>query len=158
MEFSAPFYSHLVKCALVLVPHPVPRVKKVMFVFILELLNWEGHMAFFELQKGSRKANNARKEKQCLAWKHHHALKQERDCEAVKAAKLPAHECICLACSHKFESRKTTKCHKCAKNSKVVHNKGVAVGGKGLHPDAPALVPRPCAPITPITPTVTSHS
>jgi hypothetical protein len=72
VEFSPPFHSHLVKCTVVLVPHracPVPTVKKVMFVFILELLNWEGHLAFFDLQKGGCKANNAQKEKQCLAQK-----------------------------------------------------------------------------------------
>ena len=69
VEFTPQFHSHLVKCAVALVPCPVPRVKKVMFAFILELLNGEGHMAFFELQKGSHKANNAQKEKQCLAWK-----------------------------------------------------------------------------------------
>ena len=69
VEFTPQFHSHLVKCAVALVPCPVPRVKKVMFAFILELLNGEGHMAFFELQKGGRKANNAQKEKRCLAWK-----------------------------------------------------------------------------------------
>ena len=55
VEFTPPFHSHLVKCAVALVPHhacPVPLVKRVMFVFILELLNQEGHLAFFELQKG----------------------------------------------------------------------------------------------------------
>jgi hypothetical protein len=69
VEFSPPFHSHLVKCALALVPHPVPRVKRVMFVFVLELLNQEGHEAFFKLQKGGRKANNAQKEKRHLARK-----------------------------------------------------------------------------------------
>ena len=61
-----PFHAHLVRCTIVLVPHPVPmaKVKKVMFVFVLEQLNWEGHMAFFELQKGGCKSNNAQKEKQ----------------------------------------------------------------------------------------------
>ena len=47
VEFSPPFHSHLVKCAVALVPRlgcPVPMVKRVMFVFILELLNWEGHL------------------------------------------------------------------------------------------------------------------
>ena len=44
-------------------------VKRVMFVYILELLDGAGHMAFFNLQKGGHKANNAQKEKQCLAWK-----------------------------------------------------------------------------------------
>jgi hypothetical protein len=60
VEFSPQFHSHLVKCAVMLVPH---LVKLVMFGFILELLNGEGHMAFFELQKGGCKANNVQKEK-----------------------------------------------------------------------------------------------
>jgi hypothetical protein len=46
-----------------------------MFVFILELLNREGHLAFFDLQKGGCKANNAQKEKWCLAWKRSRAAK-----------------------------------------------------------------------------------
>jgi hypothetical protein len=69
VEFTPQFHSHLVKCAVALVPHPIKKVKLVMFGFILELLNGEGHMAFFELQKGSCKANNAQKEKRRLAWK-----------------------------------------------------------------------------------------
>ncbi|KAI9450789.1 hypothetical protein BJY52DRAFT_1227028 [Lactarius psammicola] len=68
-EFTPPFHSHLVKCAVALVPHPVHVVKRVMFVFILELLNGAGASAFFELQKGGHKANNAQKEKRCLAQK-----------------------------------------------------------------------------------------
>jgi hypothetical protein len=40
-----------------------------MFVFILELLDEAGHMAFFKLQKGGHKANNAQKEKRHLAQK-----------------------------------------------------------------------------------------
>ncbi|KAI9449124.1 hypothetical protein BJY52DRAFT_1227942 [Lactarius psammicola] len=69
VEFTPPFHSHLVKCAVALVPHPVHVVKRVMFVFILELLNGAGASAFFELQKGGHKANNAQKEKRCLARK-----------------------------------------------------------------------------------------
>jgi hypothetical protein len=38
-------------------------VKRVMFGFILELLNGEGDLAIFNLKKGGRKANNAQKEK-----------------------------------------------------------------------------------------------
>ncbi|KAF8258276.1 hypothetical protein EI94DRAFT_1708136 [Lactarius quietus] len=75
VEFSPPYHSHLVKCTVALVPHPVHKVKKEMFVFILELLNQEGHLAFFELQKGGRKANNAQKEKRHLAWKRRRAAK-----------------------------------------------------------------------------------
>ncbi|KAI0282724.1 hypothetical protein BC826DRAFT_1044387, partial [Russula brevipes] len=69
VEFTPQYHSHLVKCAVALVPHPVLKVKKVMFVYILELLNEGGHEAFFELQKGGRKANNAQKEKRRLARK-----------------------------------------------------------------------------------------
>jgi hypothetical protein len=35
VEFDGPFHSHLVKCACALVPRPVQKVKKVMFVFSL---------------------------------------------------------------------------------------------------------------------------
>ena len=63
VEFTPQYHSHLVKCAVALVPHPIQVVKKVMFVYILELLNREGHMAFFDLQKGGRKANKAQMEK-----------------------------------------------------------------------------------------------
>ena len=75
VEFTPQYHSHLVKCAVALVPHPVLKVKKVMFAYILELLNGEGHMAFFELQKGGRKANNAQKEKRRLARKRSRAAK-----------------------------------------------------------------------------------
>ena len=67
VEFTPQYHSHLVKCTVALVPHPVTKVKQVMFAFILELLNREGHMAFFELKKGGCKANNTQKEKWCLA-------------------------------------------------------------------------------------------
>jgi hypothetical protein len=92
VKFTPQFHSHLVKCAITLVPCLVNKVKKVMFGYILELLNGEGHMAFFDLQKGSCKANNAQKEKQCLAQKCSCAAKWEQDCEAVKVAKAPPHE------------------------------------------------------------------
>jgi hypothetical protein len=39
VEFTPQFHLHLVKCAVALVPRPLIKVKKVMFVFILELLN-----------------------------------------------------------------------------------------------------------------------
>ena len=84
VEFTPPYHSHLVKCAVALVPHPVHVVKRVMFVYILELLNGEGHMAFFDLQKGGHKANNVQKEKTCLAQKRCCAAKHEQDHEAAK--------------------------------------------------------------------------
>jgi hypothetical protein len=75
VEFTPQFHSHLVKCAVVLVPHPLLKVKKVMFAYILELLNGEGPQAFFDLTKGTRIATQAQKEKKCLAWKRMHAAR-----------------------------------------------------------------------------------
>jgi hypothetical protein len=42
VEFTPQFHAHLVKCTVALVPHPLNKVKKVMFGYILELLNREG--------------------------------------------------------------------------------------------------------------------
>jgi hypothetical protein len=42
VEFSPQFHSYLVKCTVALVSRPLNKVKKVMFVYILELLNGEG--------------------------------------------------------------------------------------------------------------------
>ncbi|KAI0282672.1 hypothetical protein BC826DRAFT_1064145 [Russula brevipes] len=128
VEFTPQYHSHLVKCAVALVPHPVLKVKKVMFVYILELLNREGHMAFFELQKGGRKANNAQKEKRCLARKRSRAAKREREREAAKAAKLPPRERQCVACGRKFKSRKTARKHKCPNSNVVRSPEKAAVG------------------------------
>jgi hypothetical protein len=63
VEFAPQFHAHLVKCAVALVPQPILKVKKVMFIYILELLNEEGHLAFFNLTKGNQQATTAQKEK-----------------------------------------------------------------------------------------------
>jgi hypothetical protein len=63
VEFSPQFHAHLVKCTVALVPHPIHKVKKVMFRYILELLNEEGPGAFFDLTKGDWQATTAQKEK-----------------------------------------------------------------------------------------------
>jgi len=120
VEFTPQFHSHLVKCAVALVPRLVSKVKRVMFVFILELLNGKGHTAFFELQKGGRKANNAQKEKRRLARKRSRAAKRERDREAAKAATSPPRQRQCLVCGRQFKSRKVARKHKCKRHSKVV--------------------------------------
>ena len=79
VEFTPPYHSHLVKCAVMLVPHPVLTVEKVMFVYILELLNGKGNLAFFDLQTEERcKANNAQKEKRRLAPKRSRASKMRK--------------------------------------------------------------------------------
>jgi hypothetical protein len=56
VEFSPQYHAHLVKCAIALVPWPIQKVKKVLFGFILELLNGESPQAFFDLSKGNRQA------------------------------------------------------------------------------------------------------
>ena len=118
VEFSPQYHSHLVKCAVALVPHPVKKVKKVMFVYILELLNGKGNLAFFDLHTGGHKANNAKRRRGRLARKRSRAAKREREREAAKVAKLPARERQCVACGRKFKSLKTASKHQCH-NSKV---------------------------------------
>jgi hypothetical protein len=86
VKFAAQFHSHLVKCTVALVPHPLLKVKKVLFVYILELLNQEGHQAFFDLVKGTRIATQAQKEKKCLAWKRTCTARQESWKATNKAA------------------------------------------------------------------------
>jgi hypothetical protein len=157
VEFSPQYHSHLVKCAVALVPHPVLKVKKVMFAYILELLNEGGHMAFFELQKGGRKANNAQKEKRRLAWKRSRASKREREREAAKVAKLTPRERQCEACGRKFKSRKTARKHKCPK-SKVVRVTEKAAEGQALQPTPPAKLDKPAAPLAPNAPPAPSNS
>ncbi|KAH9954262.1 hypothetical protein BGW80DRAFT_1467891 [Lactifluus volemus] len=80
VEFAPQFHAHLVKCAVALVPRPLNKVKKVMFGYILELLNREGPQAFFDLSKGQRVASLALKEKRRLAQKRNRASRQERRC------------------------------------------------------------------------------
>jgi len=157
VEFAPPYHSHLVKCAVALVPHPVHVVKRVMFVYILELLNGEGHLAFFDLQKGGRKANNAQKEKKRLARKRRRAAKRERDREAAKAAKLPSVERQCEGCGRKFNSRKTSRKHKCATSKEASTRKEAAtVPAAQVAPKAMPI--KPVAPLTPRAPPAPSHS
>jgi hypothetical protein len=63
VKFAPQFHAHLVKCAVALVPRPLNKVKKVMFGYVLELLNGEGPQAFFDLTKGQHVATLALKEK-----------------------------------------------------------------------------------------------
>ena len=157
VEFTPPYYSHLVKCAVALVPHPVLTVKKVMFVYILELLNGKGNLAFFDLQTGGRKANNAQKEKRRLARKRSRASKREREREAAKAAKLPTRQRQCETCGRKFESRKTAKKHKCP-NSKVAHVPREAAIGQASQATPAVKQDKPAAPPTSYTPTDTPQA
>jgi hypothetical protein len=75
VKFSPQFHSHLVKCAVALVPQPLIKVKKVMFAYILELLNGVGPQAFFDLSRGRCLVSKAQKEKKQLAQKRNHILR-----------------------------------------------------------------------------------
>ena len=169
VEFTPQFHSHLVKCAVALVPRLITKVKRVMFVYILELLNGEGHMTFFELQKGSRKANNAQKEKRRLSRKRSRAAKRERDREAAKAATSPPRQRQCLVCGRQFKSRKVAHKHKCKRHSKVAHvveskktEAEVSCLSAPITKDMPMASPPPHAPTVPehsyVTPVVTGDS
>ncbi|KAH9963351.1 hypothetical protein BGW80DRAFT_1352021 [Lactifluus volemus] len=127
-----------------------------MFAYILELLREGGHEAFFELKKGSRKANNAQKEKRHLARKRSCASKRERKWEAAKVAKLPTCQWQCEACGRKFESRKTAKKHKCP-NFKVVRVRKEAASGQASQAIPVAELDKPPATPTPPTPTPPPH-
>jgi hypothetical protein len=105
------FHSHLVKCTVALVPHPLSKVKKVMFVYILELLNQEGHQAFFDLAKGTRIATQAQKEKKHLAWRRTCAVRRESRKAAKEAAQGHPHR-QCKLCGCKFTMHKAEKQHR----------------------------------------------
>jgi hypothetical protein len=113
VEFAPQFHTHLVKCAVVLVPHPLNKMKKVMFGYILELLNGEGPQAFFNLTKGQHMATLALKEKRQLAQKRNCASRQE--CQ--KAAKASANVATgkpqqsCKSCKCKFVTHRAAKQH-----------------------------------------------
>jgi hypothetical protein len=110
VEFTPQFHAHLVKCAVALVPRPILKVKKVMFVYILELLNEEGNQAFFDLSKGDRWASAAQKEKKRLAWKRNCTSRQECQKQAEEAVEgCPQWSCVFCGC--KFTLHKTAKRH-----------------------------------------------
>jgi hypothetical protein len=85
VEFTPQFHTHLVKCAVTLIPWPIQKVKKVMFVYILELLNEEGQQAFFNLSKGEKQATTTQKEKKRLACKRNCTSRREYQKQAEEA-------------------------------------------------------------------------
>jgi hypothetical protein len=123
VEFTPQFHAHLVKCAVALVPHPIQKVKKVMFGYILELLNDEGPRAFFDLKKGARSATQAQKEKKRLARKRNRASRRERRKAAAEATQSTPHR-QCKLCGRKFASRKAAKRHRCPLSKEVSRKSG----------------------------------
>jgi hypothetical protein len=108
VKFSSQFHTHLVKCAVALAPHSIQKVKKVMFVYLLELLNRQGHQAFFDLTKDTRIATQVQKKKKQLTWRRNCALRQEHWKVTKEATKgVPQQQCKLYEC--KFTSCKTAK-------------------------------------------------
>ena len=60
VDFLPEFHSHLVRSALALAPHPCPvaKVKRVMFVYCLEVIGGEGPSTFFALPKKKRESRH----------------------------------------------------------------------------------------------------
>jgi hypothetical protein len=152
VEFSPQFHAHLVKCAVALVPRPISKVKKVMFVYILELLNEEGGLAFFDLSKGDRRASAAQKEKKRLARKRNRASRRERRKAAEEAVEgLPQRKCD--LCGRKFASRKTAKRHRCPLAKGAVRGAGAVEGTtRMIAPLFPRKTNKPPARIPPSAP------
>jgi hypothetical protein len=124
VEFAPQFHAHLVKCTVALVPHPTQKVKKVMFVYILELLNGEGHQAFFDLTKGTRLATQAQKQKKQLAWKRNCTLRQEHQKATMEVAQgTPQWQCRLCGC--KFTTHKAVKRHRCPLSKEVSSKVGM---------------------------------
>jgi rubrerythrin len=112
VEFTPQFHSHLVKSAVALVPQPNQKVKKVLFVYTLELLNRVSPQAFFDLTKGDWWATTAQKEKKHLACKRNCALRHDHHRLAKEA--IEGHpQWQCEVCGCKFTSHKATKQHQC---------------------------------------------
>jgi hypothetical protein len=107
VKFTPPYHAHLVKCTVVLVPHPLQKVKKVMFTYVLDTLNGEAPKAFFNLTKGPSLASKAQKEKKHLAWKRNCTLRRER--WAAKEATAGKSQRACKKCRRKFASHKAQK-------------------------------------------------
>jgi hypothetical protein len=108
VKFAPQFHTHLVKCAVALVPHPIQKVKKVMFIYILELLNSKGHQAFFDLAKGTRLATQAQKLKKQLTQKRNCTSRWECQ-KATAEVTQDAPHWQCKLCGHKFTTCKAAK-------------------------------------------------
>ncbi|KAH9979293.1 hypothetical protein BGW80DRAFT_1248667 [Lactifluus volemus] len=159
VEFAPQFHAHLVKCAVALVPRPIDKVKKVMFGYILELLNGEGPQTFFELSKGQQRATQAQKEKRRLSRKRNRASRRERRKAAEEAVNgRPQRQCP--TCGRKFASRKAAKRHRCPISMEESGKSGDAKGkGKTAaraKPDKPGPPKPPTAPSNTVTPLATT--
>ena len=129
-----------------------------MFVYILELLNGKGNLAFFDLQTGGRVNNVPKGGERRLARKRSRASKRlERErgsCESGQTSHAPA--AMREHADASSESRKTAKKHKCP-NSKVARVPREAASGQASQATPAAKQDKPAAPPTSYTPPLTHH-
>ncbi|KAH9971620.1 hypothetical protein BGW80DRAFT_1460568 [Lactifluus volemus] len=141
VEFTPHFHTHLVKCAVALVPRPIHKVKKVMFGFILELLNGEGPQTFFDLAKGPWLASKAQKEKKRLSRQRNRTSRRERRKAAEEAVSGKPHR-QCPKCGRKFASRKAEKRHRCPLPSEASGKSGNVKDKGKTKADIPSNKPK----------------
>jgi hypothetical protein len=158
-EFAPQFCAHLVKCTVTLVPHPIDKVKKVMFRYILELLNGEGPQTFFDLSKGQQRGTQAQKEKRWLSQKRNRALRQ--DCWKVAEEAVNGRpQWQCPTCGCKFASHKAVKRHRCPisieESGKSRDTKGKGKTTTHARLDKPGPPKPPTAPFNMVTPLATT--
>jgi len=124
------YHSFLIKGAYALFDGPLSEpailmVKRAMFVFLLEVLNQELEINFFELARGEEARHRANTEANRLKKKRSRAAKRERLREADKIARTPSDSLptglkkvgdvvSCGSCNKTFKSRKRLSHHKCA--------------------------------------------
>ncbi|KAG1795199.1 uncharacterized protein HD556DRAFT_400108 [Suillus plorans] len=133
LTFRPGFHSMMVKTAFAVFfgdsyhPHLVDKTKKVLFVYLLEVVNSEGDNAFFSLEKGATAYNRANHEKKRLARKRARAAKRERTRILAKGGHVavavqhnPSVDPLaCPKCKVEFRSRKQLKKHTCKKSAGV---------------------------------------
>ena len=122
VEFDAPFHSHLVKIAFMLFNKPpLPMAKKAMFIFILEVLNFETVEAFFARKYGAEKPY-------CPDKQGTFCANIVPPATASTSTPAPAGH-GCESCGRLFSSRKVYKRHTCVSREKKER--------KALSPSAP---------------------
>ncbi|KAI9429927.1 hypothetical protein H4582DRAFT_1601011 [Lactarius indigo] len=137
-----------------LTPRSVEKVKKILFVFLLDVLNGVSAGDFFALKKSETLENRARHEIKRMARKRARAAKRERvrmgkqDSRAASGLKARKQDRkTCRLCGNTFESRNKRRKHECPGQKKSAPTKGEVVlmlskplSGPKNTPSAPPLM------------------
>ncbi|KAI9431696.1 hypothetical protein H4582DRAFT_2198849 [Lactarius indigo] len=137
-----------------LTPRSVEKIKKILFVFLLDVLNGVSVGDFFALKKGETLENRAKHEIKRMARKRARAAKRERvrmaqqDSRASNGLKARKQDRkTCHHCGNTFESRNKRRKHECPGQKKSAPNKGEAV----LMLSKPLSGPENTLPMPPVT-------